>query len=117
MDMLKSYRFPGNIRELESMVNDAVSRTRGNELELKAFQERIFHKDIHCPQNTGCSRCSLECCLKRLEELPGRHELALKLLSEALRRAAGNRSEAARILGISPQAVHSSLRRYAEAVN
>lgn len=115
-DMLDSYDFPGNIRELESMINDAVSRTEGDELELKAFQERIFSNNPPCDGTPDCTRCSLECCLTRLKELPDRHELTLKLLSEALRRASGNRSKAARILGISPQAVHSTLRRYAEAV-
>ena len=37
--LLENYSFPGNIRELQAMVFDAVSRQQGNVLGLHAFVE------------------------------------------------------------------------------
>lgn len=41
LELLATYPFPGNIRELESMVFDAVSNHRGGALALTLFKEHI----------------------------------------------------------------------------
>src|SRR5690606_38366845 len=40
--LLKTYHFPGNVRELESMVFDAVSKHNSRMLSLEVFKARIF---------------------------------------------------------------------------
>ncbi len=40
---LQRHPFPGNVRELEFMVEDAICRTRGPRLTVKQFQIAIIH--------------------------------------------------------------------------
>ena len=46
-----------------------------------------------------------------IESLPTLAEMEAKLVAEALRRAAGNKTEAARALGISRHKLYDTLRR------
>src|SRR5262249_7769067 len=39
--LLNTYRFPGNLRELEAMVFDAVARHQGTVLSLQSFREIV----------------------------------------------------------------------------
>ena len=39
--LLKTYDFPGNVRELEAMVHDAVSQHEGGVLSTECFREEI----------------------------------------------------------------------------
>ncbi len=109
-EILSRYSFPGNVRELEGMTFDAVSRTAGSQLDLSAFRERIGSAHPH--GGASCGQCSLACCLARMKDLPKRTEITETILQEAVRRAGGNLSLAARMLGISPQAMHANLRRH-----
>jgi DNA-binding NtrC family response regulator len=38
---LKNYDFPGNIRELETLLFDAASRSKSGRLEVKSIHERL----------------------------------------------------------------------------
>jgi formate hydrogenlyase transcriptional activator len=84
MDRLTAYPWPGNIRELESVIERAVVMSQGSVLEVE---------DQLLPQSytLASSRTG--------DSLPVPQELAQFL--EVLRRVNGNRSKAARILGIS----------------
>ncbi len=104
--LLKSYHFPGNIRELEAMVYDAISN-----YESKILSTRVFC--THMKRNSGdysfsCGKCGdLKTCLANLVSLPGLKEASRLLVQEAMRRADGNQSVASRTLGITPQALSS----------
>src|SRR5207237_5001560 len=39
--LLNTYAFPGNVRELEAMIFDAVARHQGGSLALQAFKEAM----------------------------------------------------------------------------
>ncbi|MDD5727954.1 MAG: helix-turn-helix domain-containing protein, partial [Victivallales bacterium] len=108
--LLKSYHFPGNIRELESMVFDAVSRH-----ESKTLSTRVFNTHMKRNSRTDVAgrdrHESFESCLSSLEILPQLKEFDQALVKEALRRSNGNQSIAAGLLGITPQALSSRLRR------
>ena len=108
--LLKSYNFPGNIRELESMVFDAVSRHECKTLSTKVFSNHMKRNTKHSTTEfKGCE--SLEGCLAGLEILPQLKELDKALIKEALRRSNGNQSVAAGLLGVTPQALSSRLKR------
>jgi len=95
---LQAYAWPGNVRELENAVENLVALSAGGALDLGLL-----------PAN-GAGRTAAG--------LPG---LGLKarveayergLIVEALRAAAGNRSEAARAMGISRVTLHDKLKKY-----
>lgn len=108
--LLKSYHFPGNIRELESMVYDAVSSHESKTLSTKIFSSHIKRNSRDGAISNG-EVGDLETCLANLVVLPDFKELHLALINEAMNRAAGNQSIAAGMLGITPQALSSRLKK------
>ena len=108
--LLKSYHFPGNVRELEAMVDDAVSRHTSKMLSTRVFADRI-KRNSEDP-DASCGACeNLECCLQNLPFLPNFKEADLALVKEAMRRAENNQSIAAKLLGVTPQALSSRLKK------
>ena len=103
--LLEAYDFPGNIRELRSMIFDAVSRQSEKMLPLKSFREAMG-RDAQL-----LSREQREELIIFKERLPTLAQANEILIAEALRRAKGVKSTAAMLLGISPQALGKRLNR------
>jgi len=105
--LLGTCEFPGNIRELEGMVFDAVSRHRSGVLSLDSFKEKLGdggQGDEDQPRRQ-------EAKIVFSDSLPSLSEAEETLIDEALRRAQGNQSVAARMLGLSRRALNNRLRR------
>ena len=111
--LLKNYNFPGNIRELEAMVHDAVSQHEGGVLSTESFREMIdeqisaSHKDVVAPSE----EVRFAETLARARDLPSLREVEPLVIAEALRRSDGNQTIAARLLGVSRKALSSRLSR------
>jgi DNA-binding NtrC family response regulator len=109
--LLSTYHFPGNLRELESMVFDSVSSHRSGKLSMDAFKSHIFQKPpapkLEQPQQVQREGVSVSFS----ERLPTLKELEQNLVDEAMRRAGGNQSIAALSLGITRQALNKRLRK------
>ncbi len=105
--LLAMYDFPGNIRELQAIIFDAVSRQQSSAIALEVFEHRIL------PGLSGRHRPALPVagngeplvhfspvCLPTLEQLKS------CLIEEALVRTRGNKTLAAKLIGISRQALN-----------
>jgi DNA-binding NtrC family response regulator len=103
--LLETYDFPGNIRELRSMVFDAVSRQSEKMLSLKPFREAMG-RDAEL-----LSREQQDDLIVFKERLPTLSQANELLITEAMRRAKGVKSTAAMLLGITPQALGKRLQR------
>ena len=113
--LLGTYHFPGNIRELEGMVLDAVSRHKAGVLSTDSFHQVIDEQHIVSREGMTLKAGGLADELSTLDVLPELKE-ALKeteqlFISEALKRADGNQTIAARLLGLSKNALHKRLSR------
>jgi DNA-binding NtrC family response regulator len=106
--LLANYEFPGNVSELMAMVHDAVESHQGKILSMEAFKRAIGEHElaltVQRPDDPG-SNPYLD--LDRLPTLGEAHEL---LIQEALRRAEGNQSLAARMLGVTQSALSKRLK-------
>ena len=103
--LLEIYDFPGNIRELRSMIFDAVSKQTEKMLSLKPFKEAMG-KDVQI-----FSKKQTEELIIFKDRLPTIAQASDILVAEAMKRAKGIRSTAAILLGISPQALGKRLNR------
>lgn len=101
-EILSQYDFPGNVRELQSMVADAVSRARGDALPVSVLQEYIDrHEQRHAEDGRDDAVDSPGQRFSWRGPFPRLDEVEEFLIAEALRRSGKNQTAAARLLGIS----------------
>ena len=97
IEIMETYPFKGNIRELKSMVYDALSRYTGSEISPELFNLPGYsgHRTLSAGKKT----------------LPTLKEASNALVEKAMEQCGGNQSAAARILGISQQALSKRLQK------
>jgi len=107
--LLSVYDFPGNIRELQAMIFDAVSRHESGKLSLNSFKEIIQHHPSLEPTESFAATLTIETLYASLEQLPTLKESEVFLIQEALKRSDDNQTLAALLLGITRQTLHNRL--------
>lgn len=108
--LLESYEFPGNVRELESMVFDAMSGLKGGVLGLEGFRRKILRGNgIKSPAEKNIIGADATR-FSSWERLPSLKSASEELIREALRRSKGNQGIAADLLGISRTALNKRLK-------
>ncbi|MDX9924563.1 MAG: sigma-54 dependent transcriptional regulator [Ignavibacteriaceae bacterium] len=101
-DYLIKYSFPGNIRELENIIERGIVLSRSKLLTMEDFP----NLDLPSQSNTLLDPLNLE---DGYETKMNAYEN--EMIQEALRRSGGNKSAAARMLGISERHLRSRLER------
>ena len=111
--LLGTYHFPGNIRELEGIVLDAVSRHKGGVLSIETFRNKICNQPpvSHDGPAGEMNEAMFAEGLSELHPLLSLKAGERLIIAEALRRANGNQTIAAQLLGMSRQALHNRLSR------
>ncbi len=106
--LLCAYHFPGNVRELRSMVFAAVGRHKGGILSLEIFRE-VIGGELQGLSGERSFGSGGDFVFGPV--LPTIRGITDALLDEALKRSEGNLSTAADLLGISRQALAKRIRR------
>jgi len=106
--LLSSYNFPGNVRELRAMIYDAVSVHRDRVLSLQSFINSIGSAYTDCGSEPSLLTEGL---FKNMATLPTITDTVEQLIVAAMERADGNQTIAARLLGISQPALSKRLSR------
>lgn len=96
-DILMRHDFPGNIRELENVMQHAFVLCRGNTIEPRHLPPELQALDEGEPP--GGEPVTLK-------------DLEKRAIRDALRTHEGNRTAAARQLGIDPSTLYRKMRRY-----
>jgi DNA-binding NtrC family response regulator len=96
LDLLDRYGWPGNVRELENIIHRAFA-LRGR---LKITPGDLFDHSIDTPETTG------------LQAGQSVGEMERKLIITTLEQTNGNRTHAAKLLGISLRTLRNKLREY-----
>lgn len=105
--LLGCHPFPGNVRELQTMIFDAVSRHQAGVLSLETFRARILG-DKESRANEA-SMADGDTMFSHMETLPTLKQACQQLIREAMSRAQGTQSIASRLLGISQPALSRRL--------
>lgn len=108
LEALKSYSWPGNVRELKNIIQRIVLFTNGkitlenlpNEIKQKQQLDNFFKKCISCFENRRMNFEEVMSCVES------------HLLQQALILSEGNRTHAARLLGLSLSTFRDKLKKY-----
>ncbi|WP_321495097.1 sigma-54 dependent transcriptional regulator [uncultured Desulfobacter sp.] len=100
--LLANYYFPGNVRELKSMIYDAVADHKSRVLSLERFKTHIS-QSLPSPGLLSGYLPEEKSYYSDLKLLPTVKEAIYSLVVEAMKRSGNNKSMAARFLGISRQ--------------
>jgi DNA-binding NtrC family response regulator len=109
--LLSTYHFPGNIRELESIIFDAVSSHKSGKLSMDVFKAHISQKHPTLKADSGDLTPEKPTPIIFSEQLPTLKQAEQLLIDEAMERSKGNQSIAALGLGISRQALNKRLKK------
>jgi DNA-binding NtrC family response regulator len=109
--LLSTYHFPGNIRELESVIFDAVSNHTTGKLSMDLFKTHITKKHPIPPADAAEPPHETSTIVSFSHQLPTLKQIEQLLIDEALKRSNGNQSIAALSLGISRQALNKRLKK------
>ncbi len=100
IDMLMSYHWPGNVRELENCVERAVLLAGGEAIEARHLPPTLQMKT---EETKDRNRGKMEVLLNAFER---------DLITDALKDARGNQSQAARLLGTTKRVVQYKVCKY-----
>ncbi|HYW44049.1 MAG TPA: sigma-54 dependent transcriptional regulator [Bryobacteraceae bacterium] len=101
LELLLGYSFPGNVRELENLVESAAAVSADN-------PQVITDRDLR-PMLRGSPTSSLPA---KVSESLSMEQMEKLTIQQALRVSAGNRTKAASLLGISRDTLYRKLRQY-----
>jgi two-component system response regulator AtoC len=102
MQRLVAYRWPGNVRELENVIERAAILASGDQLTLRELPSNVAHPEPVAPAEAG-----------ELSLRQARRVAEVEVIRRALRATRGNRTHAARLLGVSHRALLYKLKEYA----
>lgn len=119
-EMLTNYAWPGNVRELANTIQKALIFNRGapispDDIAPKIMQRDLGERDVSGTGDqairqwvqealaTGAEEKLFDSCMDRFASL---------IISEALNLTGGNRSQAAKLLGLSRPTLHSKIEKY-----
>jgi two-component system, NtrC family, response regulator HydG len=119
LDLLAVYHFPGNVRELQGIVFDAVARSKAGKLSQEPFRQVMSDERTQAspvPPTTGTT--AEDAPQGKLEEIwghfPTLREAEDYLIDYALKAAKGNQGTAATMLGLKRQTLNMRLKAMAQ---
>ena len=111
IDILMDYHWPGNVRELKNVIQFSVVRSRGNKilpsdlpLEITQGRDLMVRAVAKAPELSPVQP----------EVLPLKGKLDLESVKIALKKTGGNKSKAARVLGVGRATLYRFLTQYEE---
>jgi len=109
MQLLMKHPFYGNVRELKTYIYDAVARCQDGEISVKVIAERLSG-EVYVDSAVG-SADEPKPFEKIFGHFPTLEELAEYCIDQAMLETADNQSQAAKLLGISKQALNKRLKK------
>jgi two-component system response regulator AtoC len=104
MEILLAYPWPGNIRELENVIERALVLTEGDKISVEDLPESVRRP---APEGPGLSVDTDDLSVKRHGARLEKH-----LIERALDRTGGNKTQAAELLELSPRALRYKIQEY-----
>jgi DNA-binding NtrC family response regulator len=101
METLKGYSWPGNVRELQNAVERAVIDAVGGRIEPRHLPEKLLGETVAATEAAGNEISEQDMDLVSNEK---------QIIEQALRRTGGNKTAAAKLLGITRRRLYSRMK-------
>jgi len=102
-NQLMHYHFPGNIRELENIIESALVMARGEIITINDFTQDVLSSSESTALNPHNFKNSYDEKLEAFEST---------MINDALELKGGNQSQAAKVLGITERHLRSRMQKY-----
>ncbi|MFW5874882.1 MAG: sigma-54-dependent transcriptional regulator [bacterium] len=110
LEQLSAYYFPGNVRELQNIIERAVTFCHGSRLDVEHLPTRVRQGVDVSFENSGTSSGAMkDALLSSYEMLPTLQEVEKKYIDHVLEKVDGNKRRAAAILGVSRRTLYRHL--------
>jgi len=103
LGMLMQFDWPGNVRELENEIERALTLAGDDSEIAEVYLSERIKQSADYDGFSGAPAATIQEATVRMER---------KMVTDALRQSDGNRSQAARILGLTRQGLLNKIRRY-----
>jgi two-component system response regulator PilR (NtrC family) len=103
LEILENYHYPGNVRELENIIARCVALESSNVIRQETLPQLVTGRDYLDLDTSFASNSSLDTLLGDVER---------KMIEKALRTTNGNKTEAARLLGITLRSLRYRLAKH-----
>lgn len=107
--LLSVYSFPGNVRELQSLIFDAVARHASGVLSMETFRRVIDDSGLLPSPSVPQGEATGDLLSSLFGRFPTVREMEDFLIDEAIKRTKGNQGIAATMLGITRQTLNKRL--------
>jgi DNA-binding NtrC family response regulator len=108
--LLVTYLFPGNIRELESLIFDVVTSCKTERLPLEPFRSYIGQDESLSNTEATGQPDAASSLKKKIETIS--HATEKQMIIDALNKSGQNRTKAAKLLGISRRTLQNKIKEY-----
>ena len=102
-NQLMHYHYPGNIRELENIIESAIVMARGDIITIDDFTPNVMNSSDFISLNPHNFQNSYDEKLEAFETT---------MINDALELKNGNQSQAARVLGMTERHLRSRMQKY-----
>ena len=110
LEKLSAYRFPGNVRELENVIEQALVFTDGDQVTVEALPDAVRGAGTRPALHADSDALDLGSPERALPDVLD--DLERQLILKAYTRANGVKTETARILGVKTSALYYKLEKY-----
>jgi len=108
--LLTTYPFPGNVRELESMIFDAVASCKSESLSLEPIMSYIRQNDTGAQMEVPEKPNEASTLPEKMHIISSMTEK--QMIMDALNKTNQNRTKAAQLLGISRRTLQNKIKEY-----
>jgi DNA-binding NtrC family response regulator len=108
--LLATYPYPGNVRELESMIFDAATSCKSERLSLEPFRSYIRQSELATKTEVTGQSIAASTLKEKIDTISQMTEK--QMIIDALNKTNQNRTKAAELLGISRRTLQNKIKEY-----
>jgi len=113
LSLLESYNYPGNVRELENIIERAIVITPGNEITVECLRAEVRDPELAMEMMASADGASHEIDIAHgvnfYDEVK---KFEIDLIRRSLDQTGGHQSRAARLLGLNATTLNSKIKSY-----